>query len=895
MQNNPPLKTIIAKSYAISPIWFLPFIAAILALWILFQNITHSNKEIEIHFDNVKTIIVNKTKVRYKGVIIGTVKKVELDEVDGVNVIAEIESHATFLLRENSQFWLVSPKASLTSISGLDTLFSGSYINLLPGDGDPVTQFTAMQEQPIDVPDKALLLNFKSKNAASNNVGTPIFFKKVKVGEIARVRLDSSGDFVNIQAFIESKYRKLVKKDSQFWNISGLNANISRAGVSIELDSLTTLIAGGITFSSPADSSPAAENQQYPLFENIAASQQGLDVTLTMPHTNSLSNGAGILFKGHGIGRINAISYDTESQAFTAQATIDPAFADLVTENAQFWLEKTALSFSKIENIGNLITGDFVGFTHSADYQQESQKSQFTLQDHEQFDDNSLSVTLIADDASGLTEGANVTYKGLSIGHISSVALTNNNKHIKALLKIDHQYHYLINKESQFYALSGIEVNASLKGVKVNSKPLQNIIKGGVALFNKKAVTTPVNKKTVTPQGGKTSLTSNQFFHLYPSKEAAILGKNIFSTPLTVAVLSDELPSVSVGSPVYYHKLQVGEVSRLRLHESGKMETILDIHPQFKHLITDKTVFWDVSGLQINAGLSGVEINADSLLAIAAGGIALEISPATTNNKVNTQQYRLFKSYQQATQPLKQITLRFAQADNLKVGNQIKFKGLVVGHISALGLSKQNNILATVDIEQAYFNQVAKKGSQFWIVSSDISLAGAKNLSTLVSGAFINVSPGNGQRTTDFIGEMKAPLLAQEKAGLPITLSATNAGSTNVGSPLYHRQIQIGEVIDKRLNAQSNGVEIIVNVYPDFMYLIRQNSVFWKASGFNLDVGITGASLKTTSLTSLVKGGINMSTPDNTSLKPASHAFDRFRLRAEGQQDWLQWKLTIPK
>lgn len=884
MQNNFSSKAIITKTRAISPIWFLPFVAAILAIWILFENITHSNKEIEIHFNHAESVIVDKTKIRYKGVIVGSVKKVELDEMDGVKVIAEIQSHAVFLLKEKTQFWLVSPKATLTSISGLDTLFSGSYINLLPGEGKPKTEFKAASEQPINIPDNALLLNFKSDNAAANSVGTPIFFKKIRVGEIARVRLDSSGQFVNIQAFIESKYSALVKKDSQFWNISGLNANISRSGIDFKLDNLTSLIAGGITFSSPENSGPPSADREYKLFENIEASQQGLSITIRMNNTNNLTNGAGILFKGHGIGRINTIRYENSSQSFIAHATINPAFSEFVTENAQFWLEKTSLSFSNIKNLSNIITGDYVGFSHSENYQQEKQKNTFTLRNNQIIDDQSLSITLIADDAHGLTEGATVSYKGLTIGNINSLTLSEDNTQIKAKVSINSKYQYLVNSNSKFYLLSGIDFKASLKGIEVASKPLKNVLQGGIALFNKDQITKR-NK----------ALKKNQLFHLYPSKEMAILGKNIFSKPLEIALLSRELPSVSVGSPVYYHKLKVGEVSQLQLHESGEMETRLEIGAQFKHLISDNTVFWDVSGFQVNAGFSGVEINADSLLAIAAGGIALEISPSITSNKINDHQYRLFDNYQQATLPPKQLTLIYDEAFELQTGNKVKLKGLEVGEISGLTLTNNNKVRVTLDINAPYFDKIAKLGSRFWIVRSDVSLAGAKNLSTLISGVFINVSPGNGIKETTFNGEYNEPLLAQHKTGLPLTLLATNAGSTNVSSPVYHRQIQIGEVIEKRLNTQSSGVEIIINIYPEYTHLIRTNSIFWPASGFNLDVGITGAALKATSLTSLIKGGINMSTSDRTSLKPASKAFDKFSLRTEVESGWLQWKLKIPR
>ena len=863
---------------------------SLLGIWILFQNITHKNEQVTIHFKRADSIIVDKTKVRYKGVIVGTVKKVELDEVDGVNVIAEIESHAVFLLKKKSQFWLVSPKASLTSISGLDTLFSGSYINLLPGEGEPENEFNATNEQPINIPENALLLTLRSKSAASINVGTPIFYKKIQVGEVARVRIDKSGQFINIQIFIESKYSHLVKQQSRFWNISGLNANLSRAGIDFKLDSLTALIAGGITFNSPAASSPPEADKQYQLFDNIHDSEQGLSILLKLKDTHNLPNRAGILFKGHGIGRIDKIRYDSNSQLFLAEATINPAFSEMMTENAQFWIEKTALSFSKIENLGNIITGDYISFTHSQHYQQEVPQSEFVLAQHKDSQNEYTTVTLTADNADGLTEGAPVTYKGLSIGKISTLQLSKDSQHIKVLLNIQNQFAYLITQQSKFHLSSGLDFKASLTGLELSSKPIQHIIQGGITLYNSQRVL----KKQVFEKQASASNTFNTPFYLYSSKETAKLGKNAFASPLNVSLLSKELPSVSVGSPVYYHKLQVGEVSALALHDSSLMQTSLKINPQFKHLISDNTVFWNISGIKVDASLSGININTDSLLAIAAGGIALELSSKATGNKVSTGQYRLFDSFQQATNPPKQLTLTYDDAYDLKTGNQVKLQGLVVGKVNQLKLSKHNKVIVTLDIEPQYFNKIAKQGSRFWIVRSNISLSGTKNLDTLISGVFINVSPGKGNAMTTFKGETNEPLLAQHKTGLPITLLGNNAGSTDVSSPVYHRQIQIGEVIDKRLNNNASGVEIVINIYPQYAHLIRTNSVFWPASGFNLDIGITGAALKSTSLSSLLKGGINMSTPDDQKLQPASNAFSRFKLQIEIEDEWLQWKMKIP-
>lgn len=876
----------IEKVRSLSPIWFLPFIAALLGGWVLYQNISHSNVEVKIHFENAESILVDKTKIRYKGVIVGAVKKIKLNAAGGVDIIAEIESHATFMLRDETKFWLVSPKASLTAISGLDTLFSGSYINLQPGEGDQADEFHALNEQPISIPDNALLINLKSNTAGSITVGTPLFYKKIQVGEVAQIRLNSSGQYVDIKAFIETKYRHLIKSESKFWNISGLSANISRAGVDFKLSSISSLIAGGITFSSPQKSPAVSADTQFELFESIDKTKMGLEIELLLNNITNLPKGAGIIFKGHGIGRITDIQYSVSRKQFVAHAVINPQFSDMITTGAQFWLEKTSISFSKIANLGNIITGDYIAFLPSKSKSSDKPQTEFTVKQTQSPEHPVLPLTLRTEDATGLNPGDPITYQGVKIGQLNQLDFSSNGRFIESTITINHQYQYLITKKSKFYLLNGVNLQASLKGLKMQTAPLENILSGGIGLYNATAV-----KKSSRRSTG----VENHPFRLYPSKEMAKLGKNVFSKPLTVSLLSQQLPSLSEGSPVYYHKFPIGEVSSFSIDESGLMRTNLTIKGQYKHLISKHSVFWNISGFNIEAGLSGLNIEAESLLSIAAGGIAVDIATEKTNNKYANGAYRLFDNHQQATQPTQTIRIEFEQAYDLHVGSKLRFKGLVIGEIKALTLNKENRVQALAELQPQFSKQVARHGSRFWIVRSQLSLSGAKNLSTLVSGVYLNVFPGKGKPSRDFIGEGDAPTLALQKSGLPIILLADNAGSTNISSPVYHRQIQIGEVINKQLSDDASGVEITINIYPQYAHLIRKNSTFWPASGFNLDVGISGASLKSSSLTSLIKGGISMSTSDKQKLHPASEPFARFKLKKELNEKWLQWKLTIPK
>ncbi|WP_094751867.1 PqiB family protein [Psychromonas sp. CD1] len=875
----------LAKKRVFSPIWFLPLLAAILGGWLLLTNITNANESISIHFTNAEGIIVDKTRIRYKGVIVGTVKKIELDSRSGINITATIESHATSMLRENTQFWLVSPQASLTAISGLDTLFSGSYINLHPGNGDTRNNFEAVSEPPVYIPKGALLVNLKSKQADSIGIATPLFYKKIKVGEVIKIQLAKDTRNVDISAFIDKKYSYLLHANSKFWNISGLNANISSNGFDLKIASISALIAGGITFSSP-DNSPKLSTQKiFTLYNDFKESQHGVTITLILKSTENLSNGADIRFKGHNIGHLTEIKYVKNKKYFIAKATITPEFSDLMTQNAQFWLEKTSISFTKISNVSNIVRGNYIAFAPSIK-SNATPKKQFNVNLEQLPLKPDLTLHLLTEDATGLNKNDPIQFQGIKIGEISRLHISNSGKFIEVMMQINTKYRYLINKQSKFYLLSGVNLQMSFTGIKLQSSPLENIISGGIGLYNQ----IPIPRNTPV-----STLSKHQIFRLYASRAIAKEGKDIFTSPLTVNILSTKLPALNVGSPVYYHKFPIGEISSFNFDDSGLIRTTLIIKGSYKHLINAESVFWNVSGFKLSADLQGIKMQAESLLAITSGGIAVEQGNANINNRFKNGAYKLFASYQEAANPEKSITIIFENANNLKVGNKLKSNGLVIGEVKNLSLDENNKIQVIANIKAPFIKQVLHKNSRFWVVSSHISLSGAKNLSTLISGDYINVSPGNGQLTSIFKGELNEPLLPKNKQGLTIILLANNAGSTNIGSPVYHRQIQIGEVIAKQLNNDASGVEITLNIYPKYTTIIRQNSIFWPASGFNLDVGISGATLKTTSLTSLVKGGINMSTNDRYKLQAPAESNAHFTLQLDVQDKWFNWQLSIPK
>lgn len=130
----------------ISPFWLLPFIALMIAGWLIWDSYQDRGNTVTIDFMSADGIVPGRTPVRYQGVEVGTVQDISLsDDLRKIEVKVSIKSDMKDALREETQFWLVTPKASLAGVSGLDALVGGNYIGMMPGKGKEQDHFVALR------------------------------------------------------------------------------------------------------------------------------------------------------------------------------------------------------------------------------------------------------------------------------------------------------------------------------------------------------------------------------------------------------------------------------------------------------------------------------------------------------------------------------------------------------------------------------------------------------------------------------------------------------------------------------------------------------------------------------------------------------------------------------
>ncbi|GAA5175074.1 intermembrane transport protein PqiB [Modicisalibacter zincidurans] len=305
----------------ISPIWIVPLVAVLIGLWLVYDNASRRGPEITLEMPTAEGIEAGKTLIKTRNVEVGRVKNVRLsDDLSHTVVTARMSEDAERMLNAGSRFWVVKPRIGREGISGLNTVLSGAYIQLQPGQSDkPQYQFTVLDQPPVAPPGaKGIRINLVSKLGSSLRVGDPVTYQGFTVGRVEDASFDPQDREMRHRLFIESPYDVLITETTRFWSASGINVKLSSEGVNVQLESLETLVGGGVTFGIPEDIPPGAKakpDSTYTLYANEEDALQGtynrnLEYVLLVDDTvRGLSKGSPVEYRGVRVGTVVSVPW----------------------------------------------------------------------------------------------------------------------------------------------------------------------------------------------------------------------------------------------------------------------------------------------------------------------------------------------------------------------------------------------------------------------------------------------------------------------------------------------------------------------------------------------------------------------------------------------------------
>ena len=306
----------------INLVWLLPIIAGLLGIYMVVYTYMTEGPEITIVFSTAEGMTAGKTKIKARSVEIGTVDKIVLaEDLEHVVVTASIDAAAAKLLRDDTEFWVVRARVGPGGISGLATILSGGYIELAPGESEVRrNHFDGLENPPLTPAGTAgLHLTLTSTRAGSVGTGDPVLFHGYRVGRVDSAELDVKARVMSYGLFIDSPYDSLVSEGTRFWNASGLSLTAGTEGIDFEMDSLTSLISGGVTFAVPDGidpGGPVKNNAEFQLFANLKSTteqsyQHYVQYVVRFDQSlRGLRPGAPVEYRGIRIGTVDRSLYE---------------------------------------------------------------------------------------------------------------------------------------------------------------------------------------------------------------------------------------------------------------------------------------------------------------------------------------------------------------------------------------------------------------------------------------------------------------------------------------------------------------------------------------------------------------------------------------------------------
>ena len=971
-------KAVVKRKKGISIIWILPLVAALIGAWLIYKSIVEAPIKVVINFSTAQGITAGKTQVLYKGLKAGLVKSVQISpDLKSVNVGVDFDQSAKNLLRSNTEFWLVKPRVSLEGISGLGTLMAGDHIALRPGEdaGKSSKKFKALTEPPpIPAELPGLHLKLVSKELTSVERGSPVFYKRIAVGDVQSFKLMDDREHVEINIYIHPQYSHLVLEHTRFYNASGIEIEGSFSSFKIRTQSITSILRGGVAFITPETGPKGRQTKngdRFELFEDFQAAEASIPITIRFASADGLEEGqTKVKFRGLTVGYVKKITPLPDLLKVDVEVTMRPAAEQFLLSDAQFWLVEPKLSLKGVTNLESLVKGNFIQMQVVGKGDPSRKFVALTKTPAPIIRVPGLRVKVVTNEIGSIDIGTPVYYKKIAVGQVQSWELDRKTDKISIHFFIQKDFQHLVKTTSRFWNASGVSVSAGLSGIKIRTQSLESIFNSGIAFY--------------TPAQGHPAhrAESGHIYELYPDYESAHL------VGIPIKITFDGTEGLREGAKIKYRGLEVGTVDSMVFGRSLD-EVIVSAHLDFhaNALAKEGTQFWIVKA---EFGLSGV-----SQLSTVITGDYIAVRPAQTKGGLpyvpegetlhpNTHDPRVpmirkrlsvtgdLKSEnltsdlydEELVEAVKRFQARQGMADDglighhttaaldasvgekgkykyefiglaqplfekpsrsglvlalvadqlgsVKVGDKVYYREVEVGRVSGYELTATaDKVIIHVDIEHHYA-QLVRNNSVFWNASGINIQAGLfsgadinfESLQSILAGGIAFYSPehepmgqpaGHGEKFKLYADLGSAHQIEKsDKPVLKVGLTADQLGSITKGNNVYYREIVVGKVTGYKLAETGDHVLIDVDIQHRFAPLVRENSVFWNASGIDVHFGLfSGAEIHTESLKSILGGGIAFATPDNKDMGKAAEPNTMFPLLPKVKDQWLKWKPKI--
>ncbi|TLP37078.1 MlaD family protein [Arcobacter arenosus] len=828
----------------LSFIWVLPLIILSILGWIAYESYTKKGTNITVTFKSAEGLKEGVTPLEYKGLQLGKVTKIHINDLNSVKVNILVNSDvADFIAIEGSSFWIKKPTISLTKVSGLGTLLSGNKIEVLPKYNDlkkyenvkPKYEFEGLDTKPsLETNGNGYYVSILSNRADFVEIETPIFYNKFQIGEIvSKVFKDEQ---VYLKAYIYDRYNHLINSSSKFYMNKALNVNFGPGGVKLEVSSFYSALIGGINvLTLEKDAKKMQEDESYILYENKEELEEKTFLNLKFDTANGIGERTSIMYKGIEVGKIKEVHLNNNS--VIAKAFVYKDYEYLLSENSKFYLNSVEVGIDGVKNLNTVVSGNFI----SVDYKKGKAKYFFVIQNKKiNKEDDDLIITLNSKRLNSITKDSKIYYKNIPIGEVLDYTLSDDFKKVKISVLIKSKYKSLVNDKTMFYDISSRLIELKNFDFNINFSGVKPFLNGGISLIN---------------IGDYKSTTKT--FKLYETYKEVDELKKLKTKGFVIDVYFDNSFELKAKQTINYKNQEIGYIKNIDFGEK-ESKVKMFVYNKYKKYIDKNSRFYKKNPIKFDASLGGVVFELDNLSSLLNGSINLDNS-----SKQKFSGYQIYASYDDMINSVNTLNVTFDDVEGLKTQfSKLVYKGVEVGKVTNISLTNKNKVLVKIQIFKDY-DKFAKKGTVFYLKKPKISLNEIQNIGSTIMPVNIGVIPSFNKATNNrFVGLDSLEDVHANESGEILKVVSIEPTKINEEAPIYYKNVQIGKVNKIKLSFDGSKTYIYCLIYDKYKHFVRTNSTFHDISGFKMKFSLfSGTEIKTNTFTSLIKGGLMVVTP----------------------------------
>ncbi|WGY72741.1 MCE family protein [Burkholderia cepacia] len=316
-------------------VWIVPLAAAACCLAWGVSLLGSRGPTVTIAFATADGLEAGRSTLRLRNVEIGRVTRVHaLHGQPGVLIDVRLDTSARALAVADTRFWIVRPRIGPGGLSGLDSMLSGSYIAAALGSShEPRAHFTGLDAPPPMTGDGGRRYTLRATSLGSVAIGSPVYHRRARVGQVTGCALDADGHGVSIDVFIAAPFDRYVDVDTRWWQAGGLGLRLDAGGMQLDTPSIAALLAGALAFASPpghASITAAPDGTRFRVADNEIDAMRtpnapAAPVVMRFDRSlRGLAVGAPVDFRGIELGNVTAVGteYDATRGDVTMRVTM---------------------------------------------------------------------------------------------------------------------------------------------------------------------------------------------------------------------------------------------------------------------------------------------------------------------------------------------------------------------------------------------------------------------------------------------------------------------------------------------------------------------------------------------------------------------------------------------